>query len=113
MVEVKHHPVPDAKLFKKMATTPNLAKVQPLHGDNLLGAMVKAAKSMIMKKKKADADLSAQTMLHVNEGIGDTIGYLIPRGAEIESYIAVLFIWLIQAGVDFTADPYTNLLLTG
>ena len=108
MVEVKDHPVPDAKLFKKMATTPNLAKVQPLV-DNLLGAMVKAAKSM--KKKKADADLSAQTML--TEGLGDTIGYRIPRSVNTESYIAVLLIWLIQAGVDLTGDPYTNFLLTG
>ena len=69
----------------------------------------KAAKAM--KIKKADADLGAQTML--TEGLGDTIGYRVPRGAETESYIAVLLIWLIQAGVDFTADPYTNLLLTG
>ena len=71
--------------------------------------MVKAAKSM--KIKKADADLGAQTML--TEGLGDTIGYRIPRSVNTESYIAVLLIWLIQAGVDLTGDPYTNFLLTG
>ena len=108
MVDVKDHPIPDGKLFKKLATKPNLAKVKPLV-DNLQGAMVNAAKAM--KKKRADADLSAQTML--TEGLGDTIGFRIPRGVNTESYIAVLLIWLIQAGVDLTGDPYTNFLLTG
>ena len=97
MVDVKDHPIPDGKLFKKLATKLNLAKVKPLV-DNLQGAMAKAAKAM--KTKTAEADLSAQTML--TEGLGDTIGYRIPRSAEIESYIAVLLIWLIQAGVDLT-----------
>ena len=108
MVDEKDHPIPDGKLFKKLATKPNLAKVKPLV-DNLQGVMVKAAQSM--KKKRADADLSAQTML--TEGLGDTIGFRIPRGVNTESYIAVLLIWLIQAGVDLTGDPYTNFLLTG
>ena len=106
-VDEKDHPIPDEKLFKKLATKLNLAKVKPLV-DNLQGAMVNAAKAM--KKKRADADLSAQTML--TEGLGDTIGFRIPRGVDTESYIAVLLIWLIQAGVDLTADPYTNFLLT-
>jgi hypothetical protein len=108
MVDVKDHPIPDGKLFKKLATKPNLAKVKPLV-DNLQGVMVKAAKAM--KTKRTDADLSAQTML--TEGLGDTIGYRIPRSVNTESYIAVLLIWLIQAGVDLTGDPYTNFLLTG
>ena len=38
MVDVKDHPIPNPKLFTKMATKPNLAKVKPLV-DNLQGAM--------------------------------------------------------------------------
>lgn len=49
----------------------------------------------------------------LTEGLGDTIGFRIPRGVDTESYIAVLLIWLIQAGVDLTADPYTDFLLKG
>ena len=49
----------------------------------------------------------------LTEGLGDAIGYRILKGAKIESYMSVLLIWLIQAGIDFAADPYTNLLLTG
>ncbi len=64
-----------------------------------------------MKTKRMDAKLSAQTML--TEGLGDAIGYRILKGAKIESYMSVLLIWLIQAGVDLTGDPYTNFLLTG
>jgi hypothetical protein len=108
MVDVKDHPIPDEKLFKKLATKLNLANIKPLVV-NLQGAMAKAAKAM--KTKRTDAELSAQTML--TEGLGDAIGYRILKGAKIESYMSVLLIWLIQAGIDFAADPYTNLLLTG
>ena len=43
---------------------------------------MKAAKAM--KTKRADADLSAQTML--TEGLGDTIGYRVPRSVDTESF---------------------------
>jgi hypothetical protein len=78
IMDVKDHPIPDTKLFKKLATywprSPilqfNLGQTPGRHVTCNLGAMVKAAKAM--KTKRADADLSAQTML--TEGLGDTIG---------------------------------------
>ena len=59
--------------------------------------------SMAMKTKRKEADLAAKSM--IVDGLGDHIGYCMPRGMDLSLYLASPLVWLMRARIDFGQDP--------
>ena len=46
------------------------------------------------------------------DGLGDHIGYRMPRGMDLSLYLASLLVWLMRAKIDFGQDPYMEQLIS-
>ena len=106
MVDKEKFPIPDEKYAKTLSAT-DIDVVAPMV-KKITTIMGKAA--MAMKTKRKEADLAAKSM--IVDGLGDHIGYRMPRGMDLSLYLASLLVWLMRAKIDFGQDPYMEQLIS-
>ena len=86
------YPLPDVKFVKN-----NLTKITN---------KAEAATNNSAKKRDAKDMETAESMLHVTDGLSQHIGFPKPRGCTS------IVIWLIKAKTDFAKDVFLDTLLT-
>lgn len=106
LVDKEKFPIPDEKYAKTLSAT-DIDVVAPMV-KKITTIMGKAA--MAMKTKRKEADLAAKSM--IVDGLGDHIGYRMPRGMDLSLYLASLLVWLMRAKIDFGQDPYMEQLIS-